>query len=104
MSAGVIAAIAYGVLAIAGGAVGYAKVRSTPSLVSGLVSGIVLIIGAIAQLQGFAWGLWLAAIVTGLLLVVFAVRLGKTRKFMPAGIMLIAGVAAIAVMLTELVG
>ncbi|MBC6436143.1 hypothetical protein FM036_45110, partial [Nostoc sp. HG1] len=37
-------------------------------------------------------------IVTGVLVVVFAVRLAKTRKFMPAGLMTILGVLALGVM------
>lgn len=93
---GVWVAIAYGVLAAVGGVVGYRKVKSKMSLISGLVSGILLIVsGAIAQ-SGIMLGYWSAIVVTSLLLVVFSMRLIKTKKFMPAGVMLIAGIVTLA--------
>lgn len=95
MNLSAIAAIVYGVLAMVGGALGYAKVKSRPSLISGIVSGLLLVIGGIAQQQGQAWGFWLALIVTIALIGVFAYRLWKTRKFMPAGLMLLAGIVAL---------
>ena len=89
-----IVAIAYGILAAVGGIIGYQKASSKPSLISGLVSGGLLV------LSGFVigrqpWGQWLAAIITALLIVVFAIRLVKTKKFMPAGIMLSAGLVTL---------
>lgn len=74
---------------------GYLNARSTPSLISGLISGALLIVGGIAQLQGFAWGWSVSLVVTIVLLLVFAVRFWKTRKFMPAGLMIVAGVLAL---------
>jgi uncharacterized membrane protein (UPF0136 family) len=99
MNPGIIAAIAYGLLSMVGGIVGYTKAKSQASLISGLISGILLILGGILTYQGMSWGLISAAIVTGVLIVVFASRLNKTRKFMPAGLMLIAGVIAMIVIL-----
>ncbi|GAB4382009.1 MAG: hypothetical protein Kow00121_41590 [Elainellaceae cyanobacterium] len=99
MSLSSFAAIAYGILAIVGGILGYAKAKSQPSLISGVVSGALLIIGGIAQQQGLVWGLWLSILVTGVLVVVFAIRLWKTRKWMPAGLMLAAGVVALIALL-----
>lgn len=93
-----IAAIAYGILSVVGGIVGYAQASSKPSLIAGVVSGILLVLGGIAHERDANWGLPLAMIVAGILVVVFAVRLWKTRKFMPAGFMLAAGVAALIVM------
>lgn len=101
MSSGIVAAIAYGILAIIGGIIGYIQARSKASLISGIVSGILLIFGAIMQLQGQTWGLILATVVTVFLVIVFAMRLTKTRKFIPAGLMTVLGVAALVVMLKE---
>ncbi len=103
MSLGIITAIAYGVLAIVGGIMGYVKAKSKASLISGSISGLLVILGGVMQLQGQAWGLIIAAIVTAVLVIVFAMRLAKTRKFMPAGLMSVLGVVALGVMLNQLV-
>ncbi len=95
----VIGAIAYGILALVGGVMGYAKAKSKPSLISGIISSLLLFIAAAIALQGITIGPILARTVTGGLIVVFAIRLIKTGKFMPAGLMLAAGVCALIVML-----
>lgn len=99
MSTEAIAAIAYGLLAALGGIFGYMQARSKPSLISGLISGILLIIAGLASNAGVAWGLPLAVAIAALLVIVFIVRLIKTRKFMPAGVMIIAGAIALILML-----
>ncbi|MEH2161335.1 MAG: TMEM14 family protein [Nostoc sp.] len=102
MNLSIIAAFAYGILAIAGGIIGYIQARSKISLLSGSISGLLLILAAYFQLQGQTWGSILAVLVTGILVVVFAVRLAKTRKFMPAGLMTILGMVALAVMVSQI--
>lgn len=104
MNLSIIAAFAYGILAIAGGIIGYIQATSKVSLISGSISGLLLILAAYFQLQGQSWGSILAVIVTAVLVVVFAVRLAKTRKFMPAGLMTILGMLALAVMVSQMVG
>lgn len=98
MNPGIIVALAYGILAIIGGIIGYIQAQSKVSLISGSISGLLLILGGVMQLQGQAWGLILATVVTGVLVIVFAIRLAKTRKFMPAGLMTLLGVATLVVM------
>ncbi|WP_088891878.1 TMEM14 family protein [Leptolyngbya ohadii] len=92
MSLDIVATYVYGVLALVGGVLGYTKAGSTTSLISGVISSILLIVSGVAQQQGLNWGLPLATIVAIALVIVFAVRLSKTRKFMPAGLMVLAGV------------
>lgn len=87
-----VAAVGYGILAGLGGILGYLKARSQTSLISGTMSGILLIASGIAHQLGISWGLPLAVVVTLVLIVVFIVRFAKTRKFMPAGLMVIAGI------------
>jgi len=82
----------YAVLSIVGGIIGYKQAGSTQSMISGIIAGILLIIGGIALIHGQPWGAWLAIAVTLLLVIVFIFRLVKTRRFMPAGLMTIVGV------------
>lgn len=82
----------YGVFAIAGGAIGYKQAGSQVSLISGFISGLLLLIGSYLMFGGIRWGPLLSAIVSLLLVIVFIVRLVKTRKFMPAGLMVMLGV------------
>ncbi|MEO0826972.1 MAG: TMEM14 family protein [Cyanobacteria bacterium J06635_15] len=95
MSLGVLAAIAYGLLAIVGGIIGFAQASSKVSLISGLVSGLLLLVGALLASQGNPAGVILSLVVTALLIVVFIIRLIKTRKAMPAALMIVAGLAAL---------
>ena len=86
------ATIAYGLLSGLGGIWGYLKSKSKPSLIAGCLSAILLLIAGAMQIQGASAGLAIAKIVVLLLAAVFTVRLVKTGKFMPSGIMLIAGI------------
>jgi uncharacterized membrane protein (UPF0136 family) len=102
MNSGVIAAIAYGILAIVGGILGYVQVQSKISLLAGCGCGILLLISAFLQVQGQTWAGLAAAVVTLILLVAFMMRWLKTRKFMPAGLMLILGIPSLAIMVSQL--
>ncbi|PMB27856.1 TMEM14 family protein [Fischerella thermalis] len=101
MNLGIIAVLAYGILSILGGFLGYITAGSNISLFSGSISGLILIFSAFVQLQGQSWGLALAAIVTAILIVVFAFRLAKTRKFMPAGLMTVLGMLTLALIVNQ---
>ncbi|AOW99332.1 MAG: hypothetical protein F6J90_01345 [Moorea sp. SIOASIH] len=99
MNLSIAAVLLYGILALIGGIMGYAKAKSKISLISGLISGLLLIFAGIMQLQGQPWAQTLGIAVAAALVIVFAIRLAKTRKFMPAGLMIIAGVVSLGVML-----
>jgi len=82
----------YIVLLVAGGAAGYLKAKSRVSLYTSLGSAAVLTLCATRIIPPIV-----ADILMGLLIVVFAIRLAKTRKFMPAGLMLVlTGLALVA--------
>lgn len=98
---GGIVAIAYGILVGIGGAIGYAQAQSRASLISGSLSGVLLVVAGVMQLQGSEIGLLLALVVTALLVVVFAIRLAKTRRWVPAGLMLMAGIASLAILFVQ---
>jgi uncharacterized membrane protein (UPF0136 family) len=102
MSAATIMTLLYGALAIVGGIIGFKQANSTASLISGLGTGIGLLIAGGGLLQGQPWGLWLAIALTLLLVIVFIGRLVKTRKFMPAGLMVVVGVVTLIGLMTGL--
>ncbi|MUL38427.1 TMEM14 family protein [Gloeocapsopsis dulcis] len=102
MNIAIIAAIAYGIIALIGGIIGYTQARSTASLISGIISGLLLVAGGVLYLQGQAWGFTLALAVTAILVIVFTIRLVKTRKFMPAGLMLTLGVLTLVMMVLQI--
>ncbi len=103
MNLSIVAALAYGILAVIGGIIGYIQAHSQVSLLSGTISGLLLIIAAYFQFQGQTWASILAVGVTAVLVAFFAFRLAKTRKFMPAGLMIILGTLALTVMVNQLV-
>lgn len=91
----VLATVAYGLLSGFGGIWGYMKSKSKPSLISGCLSAILLLIAAGIQSRGYSSGLLMSQIIILLLITVFTIRLIKTGKFIPSGIMLIAGVISL---------
>jgi len=87
-----ITTLLYGLLSIVGGVMGYQKAGSQVSLISGVISGLLLLIGAYLVSGGVLAGLYLSGAVSLLLVIVFVIRLVKTQKFMPAGLMVALGV------------
>jgi uncharacterized membrane protein (UPF0136 family) len=77
----------YIILLLVGGMMGFFKGRSKVSLITSAVFAAVLVL---TQTGVFAPGVAreLVNVLLAVLLVVFAVRLAKTKKFMPSGLML----------------
>jgi len=74
----------YIVLLVVGGLIGYFKAKSPVSLIMSAVFAAALSLCA----SGIIFKEYVADIFLAALLVVFAMRLVKTKKFMPAGMML----------------
>ncbi|MGK7918468.1 MAG: TMEM14 family protein [Trichodesmium sp.] len=102
MNIAIIAAIAYGILAILGGIIGYKKAGSKISLISGSVSGLLLIMSGIIQIIGMNWGLIFATVITTILVITFIIRLVKTRKMMPSGLMILTGLVTAGIMVYQI--
>jgi uncharacterized membrane protein (UPF0136 family) len=86
----------YIVLLVVGGMMGYLKARSQVSLFTGIGSAVALLLTVIPNLLNSNTAKLLADVIMIALLIVFTVRLAKTQKFMPAGMMLVATIAALA--------
>jgi uncharacterized membrane protein (UPF0136 family) len=87
----------YIVLLLVGGLIGFLKAGSKVSLITSAGFAAALAVAAVPgrPLDPAVAGS-LVNILMAVLLVVFAVRLTKTRKFMPSGLMLVITVAALA--------
>ena len=85
----------YIVLLLVGGLIGFFKGKSKVSLITSVVFAALLALTTLKSVfqPGFARDM--ANVVLLLLLVVFTVRLAKTKKFMPSGLMLIVTVVAL---------
>jgi len=82
----------YIVLLVVGGLIGFLKAKSKVSLIMAVAFAAVLsLCAAHVIFQPYVADIFLAA-----LLVVFGMRLAKTRKFMPSGMLLVLTVAALA--------
>ena len=88
----------FGALAIAGGAMGFAKAKSRPSLIAGSASGLLLLLaGYLVGTDSARTGLLLGLVVSVALAGRFVPGYAKSRKFMPAGLMGILSVGGVVV-------
>jgi len=82
----------YIILLIIGGLIGFFKAKSKVSLIMSAAFAAALSLCA----TGIIFQKNVADILLAALLVVFSIRLAKTRKFMPAGFMLVITIIALA--------
>lgn len=86
----------YIVLLLVGGLFGFFKGKSQVSLIMSAGFAAALILCAISGVLEANFRKGLANVLMAALLVVFAMRLAKTKKFMPAGMMLAVTLVALA--------
>ncbi|HKQ80256.1 MAG TPA: TMEM14 family protein [Blastocatellia bacterium] len=93
----------YGILVAVGGLMGYLKASSTASLIAGGISGIALVVSAVAMMKGsYSTGWWISLIVALLLLGRFgSAALSGGFKMMPSGMVIILSVIVIVALLTN---
>ncbi len=82
----------YIVLLVIGGLIGLLKGKSKVSLIMSVVFAALLSLCA----AGIIFQPYVADILLAVLLVVFGMRLAKTKKFMPSGLMLVLTLVALA--------
>lgn len=88
--------LVYIVLLLVGGLIGYFKGKSAVSLVMSAIFAAALIVCAVPGVLPETFSQNVANVLMAALLVVFGIRWAKTKKFMPAGLMLILTVVALA--------
>jgi len=86
----------YIVLLVVGGLIGFLKAGSKISLITSTIAAALLVITAISGLLAPQLRRGMADVIMAALLVVFGIRLTKTKKFMPSGLMLVLTLAALA--------
>lgn len=90
--------VLFGVLAMAGGAVGFVKAKSRASLVAGLVSGLALLGAAwLLRTPNLLGGYVLGGSVSLALLGRFGPAFARTKKVMPAGMMVVLALGGVLV-------
>jgi uncharacterized membrane protein (UPF0136 family) len=86
----------YIVLLLVGGLIGFLKAGSKVSLITSAIAAAALVLTAIRGLFGPNLASGLADAIMAALVIVFAIRLTKTKKFMPSGLMLVITILALA--------
>ncbi|MGA9777471.1 MAG: TMEM14 family protein [Limisphaerales bacterium] len=86
----------YVVLLLLGGLFGFYKGKSKISLITSVVSAALLVLTTLRGIFEPAFARDLANLIFAALLVVFAIRLAKTKKFMPSGLMLVLTILVLA--------
>jgi uncharacterized membrane protein (UPF0136 family) len=85
----------YVVLLLVGGLIGFFKANSKISLITSAVAAALLVLTRAGIFEP-AFARSLANVIMAALLIVFAIRLTKTKKFMPSGLMLVLTILALA--------
>jgi uncharacterized membrane protein (UPF0136 family) len=94
-----ISLLVFSILVCAGGVVGFLKAKSKASLIAGLVSAALLALSYSISGRNVKQGLIMGAVVSALLCIMMGIRFGKTKKFMPAGM-----IAVLSLIETILIG
>src|ERR1043165_890708 len=86
----------YIILLVVGGLIGFLKAGSKISLISSTIAAALLVITAVPGLLTPQLRRGTADVIMAALLIVCGIRLTKTKKFMPSGLMLALTIAALA--------
>jgi uncharacterized membrane protein (UPF0136 family) len=85
----------YGLLTIVGGVIGFLTAHSKMSLISGGISGLLIIVSAVIYMRGNNIGFYALVALSLLLAIFFGVRFSKSLAFMPAGLMVLLSVISL---------
>jgi uncharacterized membrane protein (UPF0136 family) len=88
----------YIVLLLAGGLFGFFRAHSKVSLLTAAVAAAILVLTRVPGLFGYTLARDMENIIMAVLIVVFAIRLTKTKKFIPSGLLLLLTAVVLALM------
>lgn len=88
--------LAYSLLLLVGGVIGFLTKGSVGSIMAGTLSSFLMAFAAIKINQGSTTAVWGAVLLTAFLAVFFSYRLYITGSFMPGGLMVICSGATLA--------
>lgn len=94
----------YAALLIFGGLIGYKKAGSKISLFMGIASGIIVFSGCLLIKSNPSTGFLIILVTAAILTTAFAIRLKKTKKFMPSGLLIIVSLIALVIAFSQLTG
>jgi uncharacterized membrane protein (UPF0136 family) len=86
----------YIVLLLAGGLIGFLKAKSQVSLIASSIFAALLILTTLPGLFQPRAAMGISNVIMAVIAVVFAIRLAKTKKFMPSGMLFALTVVALA--------
>lgn len=92
------ATLTYGLLVLAGGIFGYVQAKSLPSLITGVLCGLILLLAGGYMWQGNMPAAYVAGAMALLLGFFFAYRFSATGNFMPGGLMLALSFVAVVIL------
>jgi len=95
--------VAFALIVLFGGVVGFTKAKSKASLIAGIISSILLLGAFLLAGHDVRLGLWLGDFTAVLLYIIFHIRYNKVKKFMPSGFMMVLSCLTIIIVTAALV-
>ena len=90
--------LVYALFILAGGVMRFMKAHSHLSQIVGTTAGILLLISSAGIYNSYGWALFLAFVVTALLMFFFGYRFYEKQSFFPGGLMTILSVTTLLVL------
>lgn len=85
----------YIALLLIGGLIGFFSAGSKVSLITSAIAAALLILARLPGIFQPSFGRAMAEVIMAVLLIVFAIRLAKTKKFIPSGLLLVLTLAVL---------
>lgn len=94
-------ALVFGLFTLIGGVMGFVKAGSKASLISGGISGLLILACTYGLWQNQPWGFWGLLAISLILETMFGKKFAKTKAVMPAGIMILLSSVTIVMLMLQ---